>query len=167
LISLLEVTDELKMTSEPIAAAAPESSWVAVNLQLVTLWTRTDRDVPERFFSGATILAPNGEEFQGDPLEGNLEGTNRRTRLIAHVDVIPFRGTGTYWFNVWVAGDGGTQTIVARIPLEVSGPATPLASISPEPHSEHSPAAPEESSSRPAPSRPSGRQASPKRQRRG
>ncbi|HEX6904571.1 MAG TPA: hypothetical protein VF789_32985 [Thermoanaerobaculia bacterium] len=119
MLSLLEVTDEL--TIQEILEPVPDNPALDVNLHLVSMWFRGQSDQPEKFWCSCIITAPNGDTFEtlSEPLEGNLE-TVPRTRLIFRIQSMPFRGAGTYYFDVVAAeSPAGPFPVVARVPLEI------------------------------------------------
>lgn len=168
MLSILDVTDVI--TVERLLSPIPENAALPVNLQMISMWHRSERDSPEKFWASFTIEMPDGEVFVPETtLEGDLQ-EHLRTRLLFGIQAIPFKGKGVYTFNVLVASQpGGPYEQVARVPLEImmSAEADPSSAIEPGQPSEPTASAPPESSSQPVPSPPSRRPASPKRRRRG
>jgi len=143
MLSLLDVTDEI--TIEAIMDPVPENPSVTLNLQLVSLWRRSEVEQPEKLWSTFTVRMPDGNIFlAAEPLEIDLE-SNSRTRLIFRIQAIPFAGIGIYWFIIGAANrpDGPFEP-AAMVPLEVK--LREVASISPEQPSESIPASAPESS---------------------
>lgn len=122
-LSIIEVVNEInlaKMNHES-PDESQEASGMAINCHLVTLWSRSDPDEPEEFWQRVTITTPDGEEHSapGDRLLGDLLD-HKRTRLLTGIRVIPYRGSGMYFFNVLCAEDKGAGgELAGRVPVEV------------------------------------------------
>jgi hypothetical protein len=139
MLSLLDVTDEISL--EPIPEPLPESVGLPINLHLVSMWMRSDLEIPESLWSGIKIVTPIGTEFvTGEPLAVDL-AAHPRIRLVFRFQIIPFQGAGIYRFVVGCSETrDGEQAPVAFVPLEVKIQ-EPISSTEPEQLSEPIPSA--------------------------
>lgn len=126
-LSLLEVVNETWVDEIPGPADGDESvegsqaPGMVLDSQLVSLWTRSDPAKPETFWQRVTVTTPDGETHVSpkDRLEGDLS-THQRARLLTGMRVIPYRGPGTYIFNILYAGNESDEgEIVGRVPLDI------------------------------------------------
>jgi hypothetical protein len=142
MLSILDVTDELiiQATRDPES----ENASVTLELQLVTMWARSEPDRPEISWSTVMLRLPDGNAVLVSPAaDVNLE-SHSRLRLILRVQTIPFKGEGTYWFIIGAANSSdGPFEPVGRVPLDIK---IKDASTSPEQLSVQAPDAPLESS---------------------
>lgn len=116
-LSLIEVIDEVEGAfAEPM----PEQVGVGLDCHLVTVWTRSQKEKPERFWQTITITAPTGETYPTEvKLEGNLE-KHQRTRLLAGISAIRFSGPGTYVFKIYHSrSEKSRGKLVSQVPLEI------------------------------------------------
>ncbi len=127
-LSILDVLDEGEAGQVP-REVDPGEIAITLNAQLVSVWARSDPNTPETFWQTVTITAPDGTTHDAAArLEGNLRN-HQRTRLIVGVKAIPFRGLGTYTFDIHTSHDEGAPgERVARVPLELKAHADEPAS---------------------------------------
>jgi hypothetical protein len=115
-VSLLDVVEQLNIPEEP----NPKSG-VVYALDLMTLWARSDLDVPARGRGRVTFLSPSGTindgpfEFEVDLSEHHRNRTKGRLRTL-HVGA-----SGRHVFLVELQGEDETEwRQVAIVPLEIS-----------------------------------------------
>ncbi len=128
-MSLLEIADELSIQTIPEVQEADNPA-LLLDHQLVSTWDRSQRGKQEKFLVSVTVTTPDGETH--DPfvqVQGDLE-ENVRTRLVIQIQSIPFRGSGTYWFNLrYHPTPDDEGSIVTRVPLDLKlespGPSSP------------------------------------------
>ncbi len=118
-VSLLEIADELRVQAIPEVQEADNPA-LPLDNQLVSTWVRSQHDEPEKFNVSVTVTTPDGETH--DPfvqIEGDLE-EHIRTRTVIQVQSIPFRGGGTYWFNLrHHPAPEEEGVVVARVALDL------------------------------------------------
>jgi len=161
-VSLFNVITYLTIIepAEVLRRALEAKVLLPIQMELWSLWFRSDYARPEMAIVRYRVIAPGGDELSQMLVDIPLEEfTSAHTKL--RIRAFPFRGPGVY---LWVvetrgAGESGEWGIVARIPIELDQQ-VPTSSPSSEPPSEPTPAAPPGSSSPPGPSRPSRRRAS-------
>ncbi len=123
-MSLLEIADELRVWAIPEVQEADNPA-LPLDNQLVSTWVRSHRDEPEKFNVSVTVTTPDGETH--DPfvqIEGDLE-EHIRTRIVIQVQSIPFRGSGTYWFNLRyhpTPEDAGAVVMRVSLDLKLENP---------------------------------------------
>jgi hypothetical protein len=142
MLSILDVTEEL--TIQAIKDPAPENASITLELQLVSLWARSELNRPETHWSTVTVRTPDGNGvLLFPPSDLDLE-SHSRLRLILRIQSIPFNGEGIYWFVIGSAkSPEGPFEPVARVPLDIK---LEDASTEPEQPFEQTPDAPLESS---------------------
>ena len=115
-VSLQNVIEQLSLRVEPV----PEGV-CPIPLHVVTLWARTDLDVPARGYVRLTFLSPSSDALIG-PLEAEIDLVDyRRHRTRAGFAVLPLRESGRYVFLVELRiEDEDEWQQVAAIPLEVN-----------------------------------------------
>jgi hypothetical protein len=85
---------------------------------LVTLWTRSDRSVPEQSKCQATLLDPLGKTGL-EPTIFEIDLTEKeRMRTHLKMAVLPVHVEGRYTFQMDIEKDNGWRT-VARVPFEL------------------------------------------------
>lgn len=89
----------------------------AVDLHLVSLWTRSDPEVPESGQARVALEIPGGRELTIRDVPIDLTKT-RFQRQLMHMTAFPLRGEGFYW---WVIRQNrnGRWLRVARVPVDV------------------------------------------------
>jgi hypothetical protein len=117
-ISLLDVVECLPV---PFARSPsePMKEDLDVQLQLVSLWTRSQLEIPEVTYSRLSLLTSDGVVAECDELEVDLQNRTR-IRTFFKMTALPFRGFGLYAFIV-ERHDGirDRWKEVARVPLEI------------------------------------------------
>lgn len=116
-ISLIESVEAIQFgVVQPTGAPAPTG--LPIDLELVTLWIRSDRAVPENSRYRVVIQLPDQTEREvGETVSVDLRQFERlRSRV--NFNGIPFSGPGRYRFLVQLE-DGATRTTVARVPLDI------------------------------------------------
>lgn len=126
-LSLVDVLERVAVT--PDAAMVPPTRGEAlpqVPLQavLVSLWRRSDDDIPELFRAridiDAEIAGPSSQHILASESDVDLR-SRVSCRTIARLGALPFHGPGLYWFVVSRMGDGSDPDgIVARVPLQIA-----------------------------------------------
>jgi hypothetical protein len=114
-VSLLDVVEQLEIGEEP----TPEGG-VLFSLDLMTLWARTDLDVPAWGHGRVTFLSPSGELVRG-PFSFDIDlSQHRRNRTKGRFQALPITGSGRHVFRVELQNENETEWHqVANIPLEV------------------------------------------------
>ncbi len=93
---------------------------IAYNFGLVTLWTRSDRDKPERIVSRYVFKGPDGKTIgASEEYPVDLKQYTRH-RIMSRLPGIGFKGFGRYTFVVQKKLPGGKWSKVAVVPLEVA-----------------------------------------------
>jgi hypothetical protein len=119
-ISLFEVIEELR-----VEGLGGQPGVVPCPLELVSLWTRSDPNVPTRGEARITLHTPGGQTPISQTQPVDLQ-EYRRLRSRARVPGLPVDQAGVYMFVVECRELGQEQWLrVARIPLEVQVMVTP------------------------------------------
>ena len=102
-VSLIEVVDQLTVPAPPPGNVAKQDEKfdTFLNMRLVVLWARSDRDVPERGQARVRIIAPDGKEAQSTEHQVDLSEVPR-SRAIGRIVGFPFPLTdeGEHLFRV-------------------------------------------------------------------
>jgi len=114
-ITLVETVEQINATG-----AAPDFPALApMEMELVSLWYRTDIEVAVRGQGRIALIGPDGHVV-GDPQTLQLDLTTFvRARTIAKLPGLPVTGAGVYRFQVELSVDGQEEwRIVARVPVQ-------------------------------------------------
>lgn len=114
-ISLQDVIEQLTLFTEP-----GEPVVVPMPLEVVTLWARSDFNVPARGRARLTFSSPS-EEFVVPPFEHDVDmSSHRRVRSRAHFQGLPIREPGRHTFRIELQNEGETTWHrVAAVPLQI------------------------------------------------
>lgn len=125
-VSLLEVAEKLmahvdaemkEQIEQPEESKAEEGrALMAVRLDYVTWWIRSDLEKPENAEGRAVIFSPDGSEFVGREFPIKLEASTTY-RAIMRIPALPVdRGAGIFWFETHLK-DGDSWRTAARVPV--------------------------------------------------
>lgn len=100
-ISLIEVAEKISFKGPPEFPSG-EKIALPLSMELVTLWTRNDPEVPETGRARLLIFSPSSELLNegGFEYEVNLQGDYLRSRSMAQLEALPFVESGIYWYIV-------------------------------------------------------------------
>lgn len=124
-VSLIEVIESVAITPESVVldgtAQHPSIGGVRKTV-LISLWTRSNPDVPEKVPGRWSIRVPGGKRLE--VTSGDIDLTNSmRVRTMTHVEGLPFAGPGRY---IWVLDvekettSGRKRWVnVAKVPFEL------------------------------------------------
>lgn len=116
-ISLFEVIEQIQLA--PIGQT-PERAVAPIQLQIVSLWCRSDLERPSRGQARVAIRVPGGVE-SGTAIHELDLSQFRRLRTRSMLDRIPIAGSGLYRFIVQLRQDGQDEwSEVANMPLEIT-----------------------------------------------
>jgi hypothetical protein len=115
LVSLINSIEELTLPDEP----APNKVY-PITVSLVTLWIRSDINIPISGFGRSVFTSPNGEELQS--LEQELDLKNyERLRTRSYFSGLKLSEAGQYYFNVEYRDNVKQEwRKVAALPVKVS-----------------------------------------------
>lgn len=118
-LSLIEVMDRLSIEDD-LPDPLPENVGITTDCHVVTMWSRSKKERPEKFWQTITITPPTGDAYPTKvSIEGDLE-KHPRTRLLAMIKAIRYGGPGTYTFNLYYSRSRtGKRILVGSIPLEI------------------------------------------------
>lgn len=115
--TLVEVIEALKIT--PLGPVPNGRVHLPVQLSLVSLWVRSDRDTPEHFEIRQVIILPDGSEVPSKTLTAEMQQYVRVRTFIRH-EAIPFQGSGHYWIAVeYRVPPSEEWNRVANLPLDI------------------------------------------------
>lgn len=120
-VSLHEVIEMVTVSQDPLDGEhGADPVGIPLQHDVTSLWTRENREVPERASTRTRIRAPNGREFKG-PI-APLDLTHyRRLRSNVRFQSFPYVGPGDYALFVDVSTDEQkTWRTVAELPLEIA-----------------------------------------------
>jgi hypothetical protein len=114
-VSLQNVIEQLRIKAESASEGV-----CPLPLHVVTLWARSDLEIPARGYMRLTFLSPSSEALIG-PLETAIDLIDyRRHRTRAGFEGLPLREPGRYVFLVELrVEDKDEWQRVAAIPLEI------------------------------------------------
>jgi hypothetical protein len=119
-VSLIEAVDSVSFKGE-LEVRDQQPVVFPFPVELVTLWLRSDPDVPETGQARASFISPEGQLLN----PGTDEYTVRleqfqRFRAMVKFEALPFTSNGTYWFKVQKLDKENEQWIdVSSVPLEI------------------------------------------------
>jgi hypothetical protein len=120
-VSLFNVLEEVHVAAELPQEPSPgmEMSGLApLPSELVTLWERTDPDVPEHGYGRIKLILPNGKSWQAGTHEVDLTRFIR-LRSRGSIPGIPIGGEGVYRFVIEGKGEDGEWVQMFELPLQV------------------------------------------------
>ncbi len=111
-ITLYEVVEQIR------GGGALKDGVALIQLELVTLWSRSDSTQPTQGRARVQLIAPDGKEHPEVQVYNVDLTSSPRVRQRLRMGGIPIRGTGNYIYQVEVEKDSDWD-VVARIPLDV------------------------------------------------
>ena len=119
-ISLLEVIEEIHASPYELKGEEGNTGlFVPMPIHWVSLWERSNPEIPEKTWIKDTIKLPSGKLLGEQELEVDLLAKKRR-RLIRMVPVPPSNELGRYVFETRVKNEGETRwKKVSEVPLEI------------------------------------------------
>lgn len=115
-LSLFNVLEQIAVQGE---ANTGERRLIPMDLEVVSLWSRSDYDVSAKGVQRLTLLSPDEESLASGEQEIDLS-KHRRFRNRARFRGLPMKGAGRYVFRVDQMTEGGAEwQHVMDIPLEV------------------------------------------------
>ena len=115
-LSLFNVLEQIAVQGE---ANTGERRLIPMDLEVVSLWSRSDYDVSAKGVQRLTLLSPDEESLASGEQEIDLS-KHRRFRNRARFRGLPMKGAGRYVFRVDQMTEGGVEwQHVTDIPLEV------------------------------------------------
>lgn len=129
-VSLLDVIENISL--RPTGPAPSGNVHIPIQMNLVSLWMRSDLNSPETFETRIIVKAPDGFEHPSNELVADLQ-THTRIRTFRRFEILPYRGPGLYEFIVEYRGTASDAwNSVVAVPLDVrveevpaGAPATP------------------------------------------
>lgn len=128
-ISLIGSVEKIRIHADEQTLAAEmaeaeesgEPYSVRVKFDLVSYWVRSDHEVSEEERTQILIECPDASTIIAPQVATVDLMDNESYRVRAHFTGMPFRGLGTYWFEVLRAEDvrEGRRNALARIPVNV------------------------------------------------
>ena len=117
-ISLFEVVDQLNVVGPP----QDERVEIPARFDLVTQWTRSDPEEPERVTGRISLRLPNGDMVGGSEFEINLSESLRHRNVIS-ISSLPIHGPGDYRFVIdYRPASGGDWEATYQLPLQIIFP---------------------------------------------
>jgi hypothetical protein len=87
-------------------------------LELVTFWSRSRQETPERGYGRARLITPHDEAPLGPDYEVDLT-SYLRLRHRMHIAGLPIKGEGIYRFRIDGRDETGDWTPMFEVPLRV------------------------------------------------
>ena len=119
-LSLINVIEEVAVPAQPPQdlSEAISQSVIPANFELVTLWSRSNPEYPERWIGRVRIVVPDGPESITQEHEIDLTQFLRlRSRL--KLPGIPAGGEGLYLFRIEGKPIGGEWSGMFDLPLRL------------------------------------------------
>lgn len=118
IVSLLEVVEQMNVGGIP-EDKRDDVGVAPTRLELVSLWMRSDLDVPERKLMRFKLLQPDDSIVEGGQFEVNLTEESR-LRMVVKLNNFPIKGEGIYYFiTEFMPEEDGNWEEVSRLPLVV------------------------------------------------
>jgi hypothetical protein len=114
-VSLIDVIEGL-LTEQHIPDHEIGKGRIALEMVLVTLWTRDQADAPELVRERVVLFGPGRRQLQSEEFAIDLQ-SSARYRAQVRSSYLPFGGLGTYEFEVAVIDESGVAIVVARVPF--------------------------------------------------
>ncbi|MBL6960578.1 MAG: hypothetical protein ISR59_05675 [Anaerolineales bacterium] len=116
LLSIINILEELTIEGDPSS-----DKILPLPIQVVTLWTRTNSDIPAQAESRYTFVSPSKTILKEQPLKINLS-KYQRLRARVNFSMLNFtEGSGIYTFCVEYRGNQTEEwTEKASIPIDVN-----------------------------------------------
>lgn len=115
-LSLFNVLEQITIQGE---ANTEERTVIPMDLEVVSLWSRSDYNVPAKGVQRLTLLSPDGESLASGEQEIDLS-KHRRFRNRARFRGLPMKGDGRYTFRVeQMTEEEAEWQHVTDIPLEL------------------------------------------------
>ena len=121
-LTLVDVIESITLhEKEPLDLfeAGQEGVYVEFAFEFVSLWTRSEPEVPETGTIRHCVRSPDGVLLTQPETALDLE-TRPNARIILKVPAIPIRGTGIYEWIVQIKGPSGKWRRVAMSPLRMN-----------------------------------------------
>lgn len=113
-ISLIDVVEQINISRTvelPISIALP--------IEVVSLWSRTNLDQPARGHGRIVFITPSGNSQELGQMDIDLESYKRLRARIGLLG-LPISELGKHVFEVHFSFEGSDETtIVARVPIEI------------------------------------------------
>ena len=114
-LSLQNIFEQIDIQGEPTPKAK-----VPIKFDVVSLWTRTNPDIPSRGQMRLSLLSPSGEKIGGREGEINLVDTERY-RIVTHFPGLPAEEAGRHIFKIELQQEAMSEwNQVASVPLTVN-----------------------------------------------
>jgi hypothetical protein len=121
-LSLFEIIEQLNVLG-PLPDLGAKVA-IPVQLEIVSLWSRSQSGEAEESRGRLTLLSPSGlEAFTREFVVNLVEHDRMRTQL--RLMGLPLFGTGRYTFTVEIQRANEQWEVVARIPLQLESIAQP------------------------------------------
>ena len=100
-ISLFNVIEEVNIVGPPLPndLKKDEDVLLPLSFEIVSLWSRVDKDKPIQSQAIIVTKTPYGKEYKGKPIPIDLSGFLRTRTRIKHSG-IPFKKSGVYNFSI-------------------------------------------------------------------
>jgi len=123
-VSLLDVVENLNLEPDQKLrrASAKDKIVLDIEMQIVTLWARSDPTVPEQFEFRSILVLPDGTEVVPKEVPRAIDlNQHRRLRLFTRIRGLRFIGVGLYKMLIqWREPDKSDEwTTATTLPLEV------------------------------------------------
>lgn len=121
-ISLYDVLEQLSVgvKVKQQAAPVPESINIALEYEVVSMWTKDDREQHVQAESEIEVIQPNGKVAKSFPQKLDMPEKMHRLRARYRINGFVVTMPGVYWFKIKVKKIGEKQfKTVSEIPLEV------------------------------------------------
>jgi hypothetical protein len=114
-ISIQNVLEQITVSAPPRPGAT-----IPIEVEVVSLWTKTDPAVPHRGKARITLLSPSGQALRTAELEIDLS-VYERYRTRNRLQGLPVAESGRHVFRVEVREAGAeVWRLVAAIPLQIN-----------------------------------------------
>lgn len=120
-VSLFNVIEEITVTSTPpqeASAGGRMGAAASIVFELVTLWVRSDLEVPERGYGRIRLATPHDQISTGQEFEVDLT-QYLRLRHRTHISTLPIGGEGIYRFVIDGRVDTQDWAEMFEVPLRV------------------------------------------------
>lgn len=118
-VSLLDVLEEVEVGLVEAIPEDAENAVIPFNMNLVSLWIRSDPETPESVSTRYSIVSPKGDVVLTWDHAVSLS-EHMRARSFLRLAQFPFRGPGDYAFRVEMRDEeSGQWNRVSEVPLRL------------------------------------------------
>ncbi|MBX4186940.1 MAG: hypothetical protein KW802_01620 [Candidatus Doudnabacteria bacterium] len=124
-VSAFDIIEQIQLNSKEIKqfinTKVPNEIVLPLNLQLITLWGRSNNDNKiAKAEQIARVFSPTGQDLGQIIQDFEIKEKQSRFRIIVNISGFKFTGPGKYIFSIRIKNIGSDDEVeVAQIPLQI------------------------------------------------